>query len=678
MTQKIEKVKAFITSYQEVLRSLVAQLPKDGDVLPRSITSAIGVCEVWPCSDAAIVLTYASEDSNAEVTLRDQVNQPVDGFMKEGEPFRYFDETGQLGSKRLRFPFPKKHPADRRTATSDFLFARFSLDNLISWPRNRNSSILDLNEQFLTPRFKRISVFGWNAYLGSASTEAFKDFRIAFALRNCSNLDSEKTEKALVSERIFQGASDRLQELEALIDHTNSESVRDFIIKHPEVIRPDYLRAYATVPVGNQIIDLVLLVPGEELPELVFIKLSSVDGVFFTNLNDDSPTYSAAQVELRSLEEQLRIHPPRIALGSAELSKAGFQCIMSRSCELTYSQKKLLYERSSGSSSQFHTYDDIINISRYYLRDISEIFDRFFPVERQLETLGVKTEDDFNRLMQEIDREVQNENIPLTARSMEAWLRFSSVFRLSLVHRDPLSKKIFDWFNRWYGERAKITGQLGNMGVMLRGDVWRMEFPVVAGTARIECSRDLNKERPPLTMGTHDNPLTLNPVEAMADLTQEYASTLTDEELEGISNQFFFGFTAFNRIHEAFDRSDLTRQARSDLVASSNHLFHNPPSYGLSKWASLQTAEKVIKQFIIEKGGTPPRHHNLEQLATLAESLGLRQLPEHMLDDIQCSAEVRYGSINVTAQEAVEALHATLQVCEVIAEQFQSAQLKLP
>lgn len=101
---------------------------------------------------------------------------------------------------------------------------------------------------------------------------------------------------------------------------------------------------------------------------------------------------------------------------------------------------------------------------------------RFLAVEARLEQLGVKTEDNFNRLMQEIDRELQSETVPFTARSMEAWRRFSSVFRLSLTTRDPLSKKIFDWFNRWYGERAKITGQLGSMGVMLRGDVWLWNF----------------------------------------------------------------------------------------------------------------------------------------------------------------------------------------------------------
>jgi HEPN domain-containing protein len=669
LTPKIEKVKEFIKSYQEALRGLVAQLPTDGYILPPRINSLLGKYEVWPCSDAAIVLTYGLDHSSAskdEVIVRDETNQTVDSFMKEGEPFVYFDETGQPGPVRLKFPFPKRQRADRRATTDDFLFVKFSLDTLTIWPRKGGSSNLNLKEQFFGPRFKRISIFGWNAHLGSGSEEAAKDFKAAFTLRNCSNL----LDPPSIAERIFQAASDRLQELEKLIDQNDSESVCDFIIEHPEVVRPDYLRAYTKVPINDQIVDLVLLVPGKELPELVLIEFGGVEEAFFTDVKEASQTYSAAEADLKVLKEQLATHPPRIPLGSADLSKANYQFIMGKSSELTYSQKKKLYERSFGSSSQFHTYDDLINISRYYLRDITECFDRFLSVEARLERLGVKTEDDFNRLMEEVDREMQSENIPFTARSLGAWHRLSSVFWLSLTTQDPLSHKIFDWFNRWYGERAKITGELGSMGVMLRGDVWRMKFPVVAGTARIECSRDLNKERPPLTIGTHDNPLTINPVEFIVGLTHEYASTLSDEELEGISNQFFFGFTAFSRIHEVFDRSELVRQAHSDLVASSNHIFHNPASYGLSKWASLQAAEKFIKQFIIERGGTPPRHHNLKQLATLAESLGLRQLPEHWLDDIQCSAEVRYGGINVSDEEAVEAQHAALQVCEHIAHEL--------
>lgn len=93
----------------------------------------------------------------------------------------------------------------------------------------------------------------------------------------------------------------------------------------------------------------------------------------------------------------------------------------------------------------------MINVARYYLRDITEFFDRFLLVEARLERLGVKTEDDFNRLMEEIDREIQSENIPFTARSLRAWDRLSSVFWLSLTNQDPLSHKIFDWFNGKYG-----------------------------------------------------------------------------------------------------------------------------------------------------------------------------------------------------------------------------------
>jgi hypothetical protein len=450
LTQKIEKVKEFIRSYQETLRGLLAQLPTDGYIPPPRINSLVGKYEVWPCSDAAVVLTYGLDHSNAskdEVIVRDEINQTVDRFMKEGEPFVYLDETGQPGPVRLKFPFPKRQRADRRAITDDFLFVKFSLDTLTSWPRKGDSSSLNLNEQYFAPRFKRISIFGWNAHLGSGSEAAAKDFKAAFALRNCSNL----LDPPSIAERIFQGASERLQELEKLVDQNDSKSVRDFIIEHPEVVRPDYLRAHTKVSIADQIVDLVLLLSGKDLPELVLIKFGPVEEAFFTDLNEASQTYLAAEADLKVLKEQIATDLPRIPLGSAVLSNANYQFIMGKSNELTYLQKKKLYEHSFGSSSQFHTYDDLINMSRYYLRDITEFFDRFLSVEARLERLGVKTEDDFNRLMEEIDREIQSENIPFTARSLHAWDRLSSVFWLSLTNQDPLSRKIFDWFNRRYG-----------------------------------------------------------------------------------------------------------------------------------------------------------------------------------------------------------------------------------
>ena len=46
------------------------------------------------------------------------------------------------------------------------------------------------------------------------------------------------------------------------------------------------------------------------------------------------------------------------------------------------------------------------------------------------------------------------------------------------------------------------------------------------------------------------------------------------------------------------------------------------PNYGQSNWASLQAAEKVIKSYILEKGGNHGRIHKLQQLCDAAAALG--------------------------------------------------------
>lgn len=182
-TEQIDRIKAFVASYQESLRKFVAQVPNDGYVLPRELVAAVGACEVWPCIDAAIVLTY-SNSSNLSVDVKDQLNQNAPQFLKEGEPFLYFDEMGRRGPMRMQFAFPKKNPLDPRPAANDYLFDKFSAEDLISWPPDEASNDLDYYTTFFAPKFSRISVFGWNAHLGDPNQEALKYFRKAYALRN--------------------------------------------------------------------------------------------------------------------------------------------------------------------------------------------------------------------------------------------------------------------------------------------------------------------------------------------------------------------------------------------------------------------------------------------------------------------------------------------------------------
>ena len=107
----------------------------------------------------------------------------------------------------------------------------------------------------------------------------------------------------------------------------------------------------------------------------------------------------------------------------------------------------------------------------------------------------------------------------------------------------------------------------------------------------------------------------------------------------------------------------LVPEARGNLTNAVELLFSTPPQYGLSKWESLQAAEKVLKAFISAKGAKFKFTHILEDLALRAELLGLPLIPRAELRDIQCSPQVRYGDIPVTSREAVKAHQAALSVC---------------
>jgi hypothetical protein len=669
LNERIEKVREFVTSYQETLRSLVASLPADGSLVPLPIVTALGRCEIWPCKDAAVVLTY-HDDPDAPVIVRENVHIKFSEFIKEGDPFTYFNEMGE--SVPIRISFEPNHvglPPGMNISVDDFSFSRFDFDDLITWGPKAESDVIDLSRTFCRPRFNRLSVFGWNAWFGNPKERARRDFREGFMAKNMPVPSGEELLDSPRRELIFSATKKLINEFESLLDSAdNNDPIHGFIIEHPELIHADYLRSYRGTASDDDLEPaLIMLIPGEESPEWVTVKLGGVNVSLFTESNDPSEVFAQAKTYLSTCADHITRETEKLVL--EPLGNKNLRClfIMGRNSGLTYYQRKQLREQNSGSNQQIYTYDDLVNRLRFEVNDVTEIRERFLPVDVRLGKLGVKTDQDFNRVMEEIDQEMREEEIPLTARSLEGVLRFSSEYGLSLMNRDPVTVKVNQWFSRRYGDRLNIDMDLGAMGIILRNDTYRMRFPVGYGLNRVICSRELAKDKPSIIIGTHDNPPTLNVLDFVDGLTQDYANSLTDEELEGLFNQFVFGRTAFMRISEVLNSDVLKSQARADLSASTNHLFTNPPNYGLSKWASLQAAEKFIKAFITSKGGDPPRHHRLNELARIAESHGLARMPDQWLDDVQCSAEVRYGGIPVTAQEAIEAQYGALQICEHIA-----------
>lgn len=539
LNERIEKVKAFVTSYQETLRSLVANLPDDGSLIPLPIAIALGRCEIWPCKDAAVVLTYG-DNPDSPLTVREFVDMKFSEFIKKGDQFTYFNEMGESVPIRISFePNYVGLPPGFNIPADDFSFSRFDFDNLITWGPEAESDELDLSRAFCRPRFNRLSVFGWNAWFGNPKEKARRDFREGFMAKNMPAPTGEEPLNSPRREFIFSVTEKLINEFESLLDSAdNDNQIHGFIREHPELIHADYLRFYRGTASDDLNPDFIFLVLVEESPKWIAVKMGSVNESLFTDSNEPSETLAKAKTYLSECADHISREVEKLAVESLESKNHKCLFIIGRNSSLTYHQRKQLREQNFGSNQNIYTYDDLVNMLRFEVNDVTEIRERFLPVDVRLEKLGIKTDEDFNRVMEEIDQEMREENIPLTARSLEGWLRFSSVYGLSLLNRDPLSAKLNQWFNSRYGDRLNIDMDLGAMGINFRNNFYRMRFPLGYGLNQVICSRELAKDKPSIIVGTHGNPPTLNVLDFVDGLTQDYANSLTNEELEGLFNQW--------------------------------------------------------------------------------------------------------------------------------------------
>ncbi|MDQ3711044.1 MAG: hypothetical protein M3388_02305 [Acidobacteriota bacterium] len=276
------------------------------------------------------------------------------------------------------------------------------------------------------------------------------------------------------------------------------------------------------------------------------------------------------------------------------------------------------------------------------------------------ETYWVKSEQDFQKLMQSVDEELFKKGMPIYIRPIEASSLISARFGLTIISLpfkqvategsyigSDLCIRIKQWFTDKYGEKLKID-PTWKMAILIRGDAFRVRLPLIAGTPKIDI------------------------FDLVDDLTETYRKSLNQEEINLIITQFNIGQRAKCELDSLINNT-LIKQAKGDIEASVYHLFTTPPQYGLSKWASLQATEKVIKTFIQEKVGSYKYGHDLDKQAEDAQSVGLNPISRNNLTSIQCLSGVRYGKIVVNLVEAIQAHQASLEVCLEVAKQISIA-----
>lgn len=292
--------------------------------------------------------------------------------------------------------------------------------------------------------------------------------------------------------------------------------------------------------------------------------------------------------------------------------------------------------------------------------------------------LVISSEAEFEALMENIDHEMVSEGIKITARPFMAGIkiteRYDVVLNAAPPRRAPkngcfdpleISIRIHEWVERRYGEKCNIPFQIGRVAMPFRGDFYVLNCPKFFGEVLFVCD--------PQTLGQHretisrDTPPTCNIVDLIEGCTPHLAASFTAEEVVKLAVAFTTGMAAYSSIRVIED-VEFVHEAIGDLDAAVSHLTEHTPQTGLSKWATLQAVEKLVKAFINQKGEKIKRTHSLQELYDHAETLGLPKPPAHYIADVQCPAGVRYGEIAVSKEDASKAHIVALELCEVAAQ----------
>jgi hypothetical protein len=279
-------------------------------------------------------------------------------------------------------------------------------------------------------------------------------------------------------------------------------------------------------------------------------------------------------------------------------------------------------------------------------------------IHRFVKTMNISNQADFLSLIESVDAALEARHVPIDQRTLEAIREISQKIgvKLSFIYLEPprdatpynmstLGWHIFNWYKERYGERSTYDMDLGKVAFWLRGDVWFIRVPIIFDWANADL------------------------VSFVESLTPALRGTLSGSETNEIKKVFRLGT-------EAFTYTLMKRSYKYVTESSSDHRsavdFLKPPSPHppQSKWASLQTTEKIIKAFTFLKGPNPKYDHKLIKVAQEAEALGLNQVDRALLDQIQCTPNARYGEEPITQQDAILAHQSALQVSVLVAVQI--------
>lgn len=283
---------------------------------------------------------------------------------------------------------------------------------------------------------------------------------------------------------------------------------------------------------------------------------------------------------------------------------------------------------------------------------------------------------EFEELMIEIDTILKEKDITIPNRSIQALLEAGSLLEIEdmkvfpfksnpiegVYEGDSLLAHISKWIDGRYGDRLKLDPSLGQCLIIIRGDPWLLNYPFIFGHIRFICERDLTKKFVVNKSGKPQKKPEINLLKLIENLPQPLANELTDDELQTLLDHFINFLDLFTKTRDHYKNEELINSGLIDLKESAVYCVRGRVSYHLSKWASLQAAEKFLKFYLDQKNVAFPYIHNLEELAQQAYRNGLPTINQDIINDVQCEARVRYETSTDSTNDVVKAHLGALEI----------------
>lgn len=268
--------------------------------------------------------------------------------------------------------------------------------------------------------------------------------------------------------------------------------------------------------------------------------------------------------------------------------------------------------------------------------------------------------EDLYRRLEEIDRDISREDIPVHARAFEAFSRIHKEQGISGLligpkGPSPLFAEISAWYRRRYGRRTLLNLRIGEKPFILRGLVYFFRFPVAYGTVE------------------------LRPLDLVEGLTQDMARSLTREEHLHIAERFSTGFNQYLSLENLRsaplslkpESKEMTQRALYDLNAAVSILKVEEDVQG-AIFHAQQASEKFMKAALIQYGSKTARRHDLRDThGALVAHHKKFQYISPAIGSVNFEMDIRYADKGLTKERAVEAIDAALHICCFISDQWQ-------